>query len=73
MTQSNHSCLGKEHRAVVGALGQRPALEHTEAGLACHIRNTNMINIVTKVPLPEISKLFTKKEKIGPREGLRAH
>ena len=34
VTQSNHSCLWKEHRAMIDALGQRAALEHVEAGLA---------------------------------------
>lgn len=48
----------------MGALSLISALEHMEASLMMMLHK-NMINIISKVPLPEISRLFTEKIKIG--------
>lgn len=48
----------------MGALSPALALEHMEASLMM-ILCKNMINAISKTPVPEISKLFTEKVKIG--------
>lgn len=62
LSHSWHS--GGQWGTLVGALSPILALEHREASLMM-ILHKNMINIISKVPLPEISKLFTEKVKIG--------
>lgn len=56
----------------MGALSPIPALEHMEASLMMMLPK-NRINIISKVPLPEISKLFTEKVKIGPMKARGHH
>lgn len=49
---------------LVGALSPVSALEHMEASLMMMLHK-NTINIISRVLLTEISKLFTEKVKIG--------